>query len=45
VVKAGDRLRAIAEQFGVTVDSIVELNHLKNPDHIEVGQVLLIPVP
>jgi LysM repeat protein len=45
VVKRGDRLSDIANQFGVTVDAIVQLNHLDNPDHIEAGQVLLIPVP
>lgn len=45
VVKRGDRLQDIANQFGVTVDAIVALNKLGNADHIEVGQVLLIPVP
>ena len=45
VVKRGDRLTTIAAQFGVGVDEIVELNDLTDPDHIEVGQVLLIPVP
>ncbi len=45
VVKRGDRLSSIAAQFGVTIQAIVDLNHLDNPDHIEVGQVLLIPVP
>lgn len=45
VVKARDRLRDIADRFGVTVDAIVLLNHLDNPNHIEVGQVLLIPLP
>ena len=45
VVQRGDRLSDIAAQFGVTVDAIVELNHLDNADHIEAGQVLLIPVP
>jgi LysM repeat protein len=45
VVKRGDRLGNIADQFGVTVDAIVALNHLDNPNHIEAGQVLLIPVP
>jgi LysM repeat protein len=44
VVQANDNLRKIAAKFGVTVDAIVELNHIKNPDHIEAGQVLLIPV-
>ncbi len=45
VVKRGDRLSSIAAQFGVTIQAIVDLNHLDNPDHIEIGQVLLIPVP
>jgi LysM repeat protein len=45
VVKRGDRLANIADQFGVTVDAIVALNNLDNPDHIEAGQVLLIPLP
>jgi LysM repeat protein len=44
-VKRGDRLRDIAAQFGVTVDAIVQLNNLENPDRIEAGQVLLIPLP
>jgi LysM repeat protein len=45
VVKRGDTLSEIAAQFGVSVDAIVELNHLDNPNRIEAGQVLLIPVP
>jgi LysM repeat protein len=45
VVKRGDTLSSIAAQFGVTTQAIVDLNNLTNPDHIEVGQVLLIPVP
>jgi nucleoid-associated protein YgaU len=45
VVKRGDTLSSIAAQFGVTWQSIVDLNHLDNPNHIEPGQVLLIPVP
>jgi len=44
VVKRRDRLSDIAAQFGVSVDAIVQLNHLADPDHIEAGQVLLIPV-
>lgn len=39
-VQAGDTLSAIAENFGVTVDSLVEINNIGNPDLIYVGQVL-----
>jgi hypothetical protein len=35
----------IAARFGVTVDAIVLLNHLDNPNRIEAGQILLIPLP
>jgi LysM repeat protein len=45
VVKKGDRLNDIAARFGVSADAIVALNHLSDPNHIEIGQVLLIPVP
>lgn len=45
VVARGETLRVIAARYGVTVESIVELNNLANPDLIVVGQVLLIPPP
>jgi LysM repeat protein len=43
VVKPGDTLEEIAATFGVTVEAIVEANNIEDPDHIEVGQVLVIP--
>ena len=43
VVQAGDTLRTIAEQFGTTIDSLVEANEIDNADLIRTGQVLLIP--
>lgn len=43
VVQSGDTLFAIAERFGVTVDSIVQRNLLPSPDAIEAGQRLEIP--
>lgn len=43
VVQTGDTLYSIARRFGVTVDAIVQLNHLPNPRYIRVGQQLLIP--
>ena len=41
-VKAGDVLWKIAEMHKTTTDALVKLNSLKNPNLIEVGQVLKI---
>ena len=41
-VKTGDTLYGIAARYQTTVDKIVQLNHLKNPDLIYTGQVLTI---
>jgi LysM repeat protein len=42
-VQLGDTLGSIAQQFGVTADSIVRSNSLTNPDVLIVGQELKIP--
>lgn len=42
-VKPGDTLSEIAQQFGTTVDAIVQANHIENPNLIQVGQQLVIP--
>jgi peptidoglycan/xylan/chitin deacetylase (PgdA/CDA1 family) len=42
-VGRGDTLFSIAQKYGTTVEAIVELNGIEDPDEIEVGQVLLIP--
>ena len=44
-VRAGDTLGAIADRFGVTIEEIVAANNLENPDVLDVGDVLTIPVP
>ena len=44
-VQPGDTLAAIAAEYGVTVESIIEANILQNPDLLSVGQVLIIPNP
>lgn len=41
-VVAGDTLWTLANKYGTTVDNIVKLNNIKNPDYIVVGQVLQI---
>ncbi len=43
VIKSGDTLGTIATGFGVTVQSIVDLNGLANPDDIQAGQTIEIP--
>jgi LysM repeat protein len=43
VIKPGDTLGTIAALLGVTVQSIVDLNGLANPDDIQAGQTIEIP--
>lgn len=43
VVAPGESLLSIAIRYGVTVEEIIELNELDNPDAIFIGQELLIP--
>jgi membrane-bound lytic murein transglycosylase D len=42
-VRRGDTLVAIAQRFGTTVSTLRELNDLKRPDLLRVGQVLKVP--
>ncbi|PKK95918.1 MAG: spore gernimation protein [Tenericutes bacterium HGW-Tenericutes-4] len=44
VVKSGDTLWDIASNFEVDVESIIEVNGIINPNHLVVGQALIIPV-
>jgi hypothetical protein len=44
-IEAGDTLAAIADEHGVSVDDLLAVNNLTDPDQIQVGQKLLIPVP
>ncbi len=45
VVQSGDTLRSIAEQFGVSVQAIIDANRLtpEEADSLRVGQELVIP--
>ena len=43
VVERGESLSLIADLYGVTVEEIVALNDIRNPDNIRVGRELLIP--
>ena len=42
-IQRGDTLQIIAASFGVTVQSIVDLNGMANPDAIQAGQTIEIP--
>jgi LysM repeat protein len=41
-VKKGDNLSKIAKMYNVTVNSIIKLNSIKNPNNIEIGKKLLV---
>ena len=41
--KEGDTLWNIAKKFGSTVDEIVKVNNIENPDVIMPGEQLFIP--
>lgn len=43
-VQPGDTLLTIASQFDVTVEDILAANNLENPNFIQIGQELTIPV-
>jgi len=45
IVQEGDTLYEIALRFNVSVEDLIEANHLENPDQLRVGQELLIPAP
>lgn len=42
VVKRGETLWEISRQYGVSVDDLVQLNELRDPSRIQVGQKLVI---
>ena len=43
VIKSGDTLSAIAADFGSTVEDIMTLNNITNPEMIQVGQTIIVP--
>ena len=43
IVKRGDTLTGIAAKYNTTVNELVKLNGIKNPNKIIVGQVLRLP--
>ena len=43
MVQPGETLLAIARQYGVTVEDIMNANGLTDPDRLSVDQELVIP--
>lgn len=43
VIGKGHTLQAIANRYHVSVKSIMEANHLKDPKHLKIGDVLTVP--
>jgi len=44
IVESGENLSSIAQKWGVTVSSIMEINEIKDADSIKPGQELKIPL-
>jgi lysozyme len=44
VVKRGDTLTKLARRYGTTINKIVQLNNIQNPNLIYVGQKLIIDI-
>ena len=44
-VKSGDTLGNVAQQYGISLEALIAANKLANPDILNVGQILTIPVP
>lgn len=45
VIQPGDSLAGIAQRYQVNLEQLVQANNLVNPDYVEVGQVLTVPLP
>jgi LysM repeat protein len=42
-VDRGDTLKAIAEEYGITIEALIEINQIEDANAIRVGQKLIIP--
>ena len=44
-VKSGETLSDIADRYGVSVATLMRLNGIRNPNHVEIGSRLQVPGP
>lgn len=45
IVQPGDTLSGIAAKFGVSIDDLIRVNGITNPDNLKAGTRLIIPGP
>jgi LysM repeat protein len=45
IVQPGDTLSGIAAKFGVSIEDLIRVNQIANPDNLVVGTRLIIPGP
>ena len=43
IIQKGDCLSVIAQRYGTTVNTLCQLNNIKNPNLIYAGNKLLVP--
>ncbi|MCE5209455.1 MAG: peptidoglycan DD-metalloendopeptidase family protein [Chloroflexi bacterium] len=43
IIQSGDTLLVVAERFGISIDDLINLNEIENPDSLAIGTVLKIP--
>ena len=45
IVEKGETLMAIAKEYNTSLAEIIQINNLKNPNSIQIGQIIEIPNP
>ena len=45
IVQPGETLAILCKRYGVSVEDLARINNIRNPNHIEVGDALTIPLP
>ena len=44
IVQSGDTLGSIAQQYGLSIEALMELNGLTDPNRLDVGQTLIVGI-